>query len=105
MTICISTSGKLLAFDNGVCEKLLKLIDEAIEVSENIDEATKEENDSLRLNTIRAVQVIAEVPSARTLFSQHQNVGKIRSLESNTKLSSDVRRAARETIAVIEWMP
>lgn len=105
MTICITTAGKLSAFEHGVCENLLALIDEAIECSNEIDDCVDAENDSLRPNSIRAVQVLAEVPSARMLFNKKANVDKIKNLESNSKLSSDVRRAAKETIDVIQWMP
>lgn len=105
MTICITTAGKLSAFEHGVCEKLLVLIDECLECSQEIGDCVNAQNDSLRLNCIRAVQVMSEVPSARMLFNKKGNVGKIMDLESNKKLSSDVRRAAKETIGVIQWMP
>ena len=105
MTICITTTGKLTAFEEGVCEKLLALIDECLDCSREIGDCTDAQNDSLRLNCIRAVEVLAEVPSARMLFNKKDNVSKIMALESNAKLSSDVRRAAAETISVIQWMP
>ena len=77
MTICITTAGKLAAFEHNICEKLLTLIDEALAVSIDMDDCVDAENDSLRLNAIRAVQVISEVPSARLIFNQKENVRKI----------------------------
>lgn len=108
MTICITTEGKLKAAENDAVENIVCLIDEALEVStpEQLDAAdapTEILNDSLRLNAIRAAEVIAEVPTARSQFCVV--VQKFKNLADNTRLSNDVRRAAQETISVIQWLP
>jgi len=108
MTICITTEGKLAAVQNDIVPSIVALIDEALEAStpEQIGKASPEAdalNDSLRLYVIRAAQVIAEVPEARHKLCK--DVQKIRDLAENMRLSSDVRRAADETISVIMWKP
>lgn len=108
MTICITTAGKLSAVQYDVVPSIVALIDEALTAStpEQIGTATADEealNDSLRLYAIRAAQVISEVPEAR--HSLCKDVKKIEDLANNTRLSSDVRRAAAETIQVIMWKP
>lgn len=108
MTICITTEGKLKAASNAAVENIVALIDEALEVStpeqlDTTDAPSEILNDSLRLNAIRAAEVISEVPSARTQFCVV--VTKFKQLAANNRLSNDVRRAAEETIKVIQWLP
>jgi len=109
-TICITTAGKLKATKKDVVTSLLSLVDEAIACStpDELDNCTEEselQNDSLRLYAIRATEIISEVPSARNIFCKVSNVEKIKLLANNNRLSSDVRRAAQETITVIQWKP
>jgi len=105
MTICITTAGKVTAVKYDICNRLDHLLDQILKVSVSRDDCHLLEYDSLRLNAVRLVQVVSEVPEARKFFRRKEQVEKITKIENNVMLSSDIRRAASECKEVVLWQP